>query len=114
MSRVPKLCRRLVLEAPEQIPDGSGGLMETWSALGVLWAEVNAGTGREVEEDFLTLSYVPYRITVRAAPPTSPRRPRPEQRFREGSCIFRILAVADADPGCRYLVCYAREEEVSA
>lgn len=113
MSGAPKLCRRLVLEAPQQIPDGSGGLMDSWAPLGILWAEVKAGTGREIEENFLTLSYVPYRITVRAAPHASPRRPRPDQRFREGTRIFRILAVADADPGCRYLICHAREEEVS-
>ncbi len=38
----------------------------------------------------------------------------PEQRFREGSRIYRILAVADVDTGGRFLECRAREEESSA
>jgi head-tail adaptor len=110
----PRLNRKLVLEAPVQLPDGAGGLAESWVVLGALWAEVKAGTGREVEEDFLTLSTVPYRITVRAAPPGAPQRPRPEQRFREGPRTYRILAVAESDATARYLTCVAREEEVSA
>ncbi len=110
----PELRRRLVLETLDRIPDGSGGFVETWTALGTLWAEVKAGTGRETESDFVTLSYVPYRITVRAAPPGDTRRPRADQRFREGPRVFRILAVADSDTRGRFLNCYAREEEVSA
>ena len=114
MSEAPKLNRKLVLEAPQQVPDGAGGLSEVWVTLGALWAQVRAGSGRGVEEDFLTLSYVPYRIMVRAAPPGALSRPRPEQRLREGARIYRIIAVADTDPAGRFLPCFAREEEVSA
>ena len=71
---------------------------------------MKAGTGRERAEEFLTVSSVPYRITVRAAPPGAMSRPRPEQRFREGSRIFRILAVAERGVDGRYLTCHAREE----
>ncbi|MFV0334740.1 MAG: head-tail adaptor protein [Tropicimonas sp.] len=110
----PDLNRRLVLETLDRVPDDAGGFVESWRALGTLWAEVRAGTGRKTEEDLLTLSYVPYRITVRAAPPDDSRRPRPEQRFREGSRVYRILAVADAGIGGRFLECRAREEESSA
>jgi hypothetical protein len=56
---------------------------------------------------------VPYRIIVRAAPVGDDRRPRPEQRFREGERLFRILAVAEADRGQHYLTCFAREEVVA-
>jgi len=106
----PVLNRKLVLETPERVPDGSGGWVQSWSELGQLWAEVKAGTGRERAEEFLTVSSVPYRITVRAAPPGAMSRPRPEQRFREGSRIFRILAVAERGVDGRYLTCHAREE----
>ncbi|NDR56066.1 head-tail adaptor protein [Aliiruegeria sabulilitoris] len=112
--RLPNLSRRLTLETLERVPDGSGGYDESWIELGTLWAEVKAGTGKETASDYLTLSYVPYRITVRAAPPGDSRRPRSDQRFREGDRIFRILAVADAETDGRYLICYAREEEASA
>jgi head-tail adaptor len=43
----------------------------------------------------------------------SDRRPRPDQRFREGARLFRILAVAEADAQGLYLTCFAREEVVA-
>ena len=108
--RAPVLSRKLTLEAPQRTPDGAGGYSTSWTVLGTLWAEVRAGTGREKADEFLTVSSVPYRITVRAAPEGAPSRPRPEQRFVDGSRIFRILAVTEADPGAKYLVCFAQEE----
>ncbi|MBY6047516.1 head-tail adaptor protein [Vannielia litorea] len=110
MKASPVLNRKLVLETPERVPDGLGGWSRTWAELGQLWAEVKSGSGSERADEFLTVSSVPYRITVRAAPPGAMSRPKPEQRFREGSRIFRILAVAERDEHGRYLTCYAREE----
>lgn len=110
---VPNLNRKLVLEAPERIADGAGGFSHAWVALGALWAEVKPGTGVERAGEFVTLASVPFKIVVRAAPEGSPRRPLPEQRFRDGARIFRILAVAEADPAGHYLTCFAREEVVA-
>ena len=111
--RAPVLKRKLVLEEPQQVPDGAGGYTTTWAVLGTLWADIAHGTGREKAAEHVTVSSVPYRITVRAAPVGAPSRPKPEQRFVEGTRIFRILAVAEADVGAHFLVCYA-QEEVSA
>lgn len=110
MSGAPVLSRRLVLETPQRAPDGAGGYVTTWAALGQLWAEVKAGTGRELADGLVTLSSVPLRITVRASPVGALSRPQPEQRFREGGRIFRILAVAEGDAQGRFLTCIAREE----
>jgi head-tail adaptor len=110
---VPVLNRRLELEEPTRVPDGAGGFTLVWQSLGALWAEVTAGTGVERAGEFVTLASVPYRIVVRAAPVGDDRRPRPEQRFREGERLFRILAVAEADRGQHYLTCFAREEVVA-
>lgn len=107
----PVLSRALLLEGPQQIADGAGGYAETWVALGALWAEVVAGSGRDVAGQEVALASVPYRITVRGAPQAAPSRPKPEQRFRDGARIFHILAVSERDPGGQYLVCFAREEE---
>jgi head-tail adaptor len=110
MTRV-HLNRRLVLETRERTADGAGGYHEVWRPLGVIWAEIRGGTGREREgAGTATLSSVPYRITVRASPTGAPSRPRPDQRFRDGERIFRILAVAERDHEARYLECAAREE----
>ncbi|PIE14417.1 MAG: phage tail protein [Rhodobacterales bacterium] len=104
------LNRKLVLEAPDQLPDGAGGFTRVWVALGEHWAEVTARTGREKAGEAVPVSNVGFRITVRGAPVGSEGRPKPEQRFREGARIFRILAVAEHDRDGRYLTCYADEE----
>lgn len=107
------LNRKLVLETPDRAPDGAGGFVETWVALGEIWAQVEARTGRETTGEAVPLSTVSYRVTVRAAPVGQTGRPRPEQRFRDGERILRILAVTERDPDARYLICFA-EEEVAA
>jgi len=113
-AREPTLSRRLTLEARERVPDGAGGYVETWVPLGAHWAEVTARRGRETERDTLATSIVPYRVVLRAVPPGRPSRPRADQRFREGARAFRILSVAAADQGQRFLECEVVEEEVSA
>jgi head-tail adaptor len=105
-----RLTRALVLEEPQEVADGAGGFGLSWGALGTLWAEVRPGAGREAAGEEVLVATTLTRIFVRGAPEGSPRRPRPEQRFREGSRIFTILAVAEADPDGRHLVCHSREE----
>lgn len=111
--RPPRLNRLLILEAATRTADGSGGFRLGWAELGRLWARVTPGTGVERAGEFVRLASMPYEITVRAAPDGSSRRPRPEQRFRDGGRIYRILAVAEADPEGHYLTCFAREEVVA-
>jgi len=106
----PQLTRSLVLESRLATPDGAGGVIETWEPLGALWADVQARTGREVSRAAAAFSKAGYRITVRAAPVGSPSRPQPDQRFREGSRVFRIEAVAEADAEGRFLTCFSQEE----
>ncbi len=109
----PLLNRKLVLEQADRVADGSGGHSEVWLPLGTLWAEIKAGTGSARVAQALTLSRVPLRITVRAAPAGAPSRPVAGQRMREDTRVFAILAVAEADRAGRYLVCHATEEVVS-
>jgi head-tail adaptor len=106
----PVLNRLLQLEEAQRVPDGAGGFTTTWVVLGSVWAEIRPGSGRERAGEFVTLSTVPYRITVRAAQQGAPSRPRPDQRFREGQRLFRILAVTEAGQSGGYLTCHAQEE----
>ncbi|MGR3759626.1 head-tail adaptor protein [Roseobacteraceae bacterium NS-SX3] len=108
----PRLSRRLVLEDPQRSPDGAGGLQEAWVALGEHWAAVEALSGGAAAAEAASLSRQRYRITLRAAPAGSPARPRPGQRFREGSRLYRIGGVSEADARGRYLTCFAAEEVV--
>lgn len=109
----PDLNRRLTLEAPQRVPDGAGGYAESWLALGDLWADVRARSGRERAEAGVPVSAVSYRITVRGAPVGSRARPAPEQRFRDGTRVYVIRAVTEHDPVGRHLICFA-DEEVAA
>jgi len=102
--------RSLVLEAPVRMADGAGGYARTWEPLGVLWAEMKAGTGREIGQGQAARSRVPLKITVRAAPHHAPSRPRAGQRFVEGTRVFNILAVTERGAHAQYLVCHADEE----
>jgi len=106
MSR-PQLTRKLRVEAPERVPDGGGGFVETWTLLGEVWAEVlTRGAGREVD----TASRLQLKITVRAAPQGAPSRPGVGMRFRDGARVYEIEAVTESDPTGRFLTCFAVEE----
>jgi head-tail adaptor len=107
------LSRALVLEEVTRQPDNAGGYTESWVALGTLFADMRAGTGRERGFDAVTVSYVPYRIVVRAAPEGAVSRPKAGQRFREGERLFRIEAVADHNRDGLYLECFTKEEVLS-
>lgn len=109
----PKLNRALVLETPVKVADGAGGFTNSWDPLGVHWAALKPGTGREVAASATTISRVPYRITLRTSPHGAPSRPVAGQRFRDGSRIFHILAVADHSGQPQYLTCHAEEEVAS-
>ncbi|WP_299776727.1 phage head closure protein [uncultured Roseobacter sp.] len=108
--KTPRLNRQLVLEAPQRIEDGAGGYVETWQSLGTLWAQVTARSGRELAQSGASVSAMSYKIVIRGAPFGDAKRPRPEQRFREGERVFVIKAVAENDANGRYITCFATEE----
>lgn len=106
----PRLNREMVLEEARRMPDGAGGFTRSWAALGTLWAELRAGTGRAEDAGVFAAPTVGYRVILRAAPPGAPSRPRPGQRLRSGNRRFAIEAVAEHGADGRYLVCHATEE----
>lgn len=107
---MPHLNRQLVLEDPVRVPDGAGGYLVTWTALGTLWGAIKPGGGRERAGVAVSLAQVPCRVVTRAAPVGSSKRPKPDQRFREGMRTYTILAVSEVDPTGRFLTCHAIEE----
>ncbi|PRY95367.1 head-tail adaptor [Hasllibacter halocynthiae] len=109
MSRVPQPNRRLVLEAPQRVPDGAGGWSRAWAPLGTLWGEFRASPGREGAEAGARVSRVKWRVVLRAVPHGHAGRPRPEQRLREGDRVFDVLAVAEHDREGRWLVAHVEE-----
>ena len=109
MSFQPTLNRRLDLEDRVVTPDGAGGFTVSWSKLGVLPATVRPRTGTERTIGGRTVSRTGFRITVRAAPVGAPSRPKPEQRFRDGTRVYDIRAVSENSESALYLDCWAEE-----
>ncbi|MEM8786763.1 MAG: phage head closure protein [Pseudomonadota bacterium] len=105
----PVLPRKLTLETPERTSDGAGGHTIAWTPLGVVWAEMEPRRGSETVVAGANASRQAWRITVRGAPNGSPQRPRADQRFTDGTRVFNILAVAEADSEGRFLICNAEE-----
>lgn len=108
--KAPQLNRRLALEDAIRVPDDAGGFTTVWQTLGIHWAQVTPGTGREKAAHNLPRSHVPLRITVRSAPIGAPSRPQAGQRFREGDRFFKINAVTERDQQGQFLTCHAHEE----
>lgn len=103
----PTLSRRLILEERVATPDGAGGYVVAWRALGTIWADVRPRSAREEFIGERPRARAGYRIVVRSAPGGAPSRPRPDQRFREGERVFDILTVSDRDE--RFLEILAEE-----
>ena len=105
----PVLSTELVLEAPQRISDSGGGVAINWTEVGTVWAELESVGARETISGGRESARVTHKITVRSAPPESPRRPQPECRFRAGSRVFAIRGVSEADARRQYLTCWAEE-----
>ncbi len=105
-----RLARKLELQERSGASDGAGGATRSWSTLGTHWAHIEARTGRYERGEGYPRARVPYKITIRAVAPSAVSRPKPGQRFLEGTRVFKIRAVADEDSDARYLVCFADEE----
>lgn len=108
----PRLTRHLTLEAEVSTADLSGGFNSTWTALGTLWAEIKAKSGREARGPNTTVTKASYKITVRGAPAGSDARPQGGQRLRGHGRVYVIEAVTEYDLEGRYLICHATEEAV--
>lgn len=100
------LRRKLYLETPIRVADGAGGFLLSWERRGAVWAEVLPRGGSQSEN----IARLGLQITLRAAPQGAPMRPTPSQRFVDGTRIYRIDAVTEADGLGRYLICFATEE----
>lgn len=103
----------MVLEAPNRVTDGGGGHDVIWDPIGTLWVDMQAVSGREGLSGAREQSRVTHRITLRAAPVNSPRRPTSACRFRQGERIFAIRGVADADDRRQFLTCWAEEGPIA-
>ena len=99
-----RLRHRLVLETPQETPDGGGGADTAWSAITTLWAEIEPLSATQHVAAGHVETAISHRIRIRYRPDVTG-----EQRFRLGTRIFAIRAAFDADQGGRFLLCLCEE-----
>jgi SPP1 family predicted phage head-tail adaptor len=99
-----ELKHRLTLEEPVETADGSGGVTRGYAAVATLWASVTPVSARGGVEAAGLAANVTHRIVIRPGPDLTTRH-----RLREGTRIFRIVALRDQDGSGRFLEIHAQE-----
>lgn len=99
-----ELNRRLTLEAPVETADGAGGVTRSYATVTTLWAAVRPASARGDVVAAATGATVTHRIVVRTRSDLTTRH-----RLRDGTRIFRIVALRDPDGSGRFLELAAEE-----
>jgi SPP1 family predicted phage head-tail adaptor len=100
-----ELKRRLVLQAPVESDDGTGGVTRSYETVTTLWAQVVPLAARaDVAADSLGAA-LRYRIVIRVRDDVTMRH-----RFTEGDRVYRVIAVRDSADR-RFLEIDAEERE---
>ncbi|EAU40131.1 hypothetical protein FP2506_11262 [Fulvimarina pelagi HTCC2506] len=102
----PGLLRELaVLERPSETPDGMGGALIEWVAVGSVSIHIEPVSARRFERFDQAQGETRLRVLCRTAETIVRGR-----RFRIGERRLFIEAVYDPDESGRYLLCLCREE----
>jgi len=84
------LNRRLVLEAPVETADGTGGVVRSYAEVATLWAAVEPVAARGDVVAAQSGATVTHRIVIRDRADTTTRH-----RLRDGARIFRIVTIRE-------------------
>lgn len=87
------LDRRLVLEAPSETPDGSGGVVRGYVATAILWAAVTPVAARDAVVAAAGCATVTHRIVIRAGGDAGVTT---RHRLRDGARVYAVVAVRPA------------------
>jgi SPP1 family predicted phage head-tail adaptor len=99
-----ELNRRLVLEEPVESADGAGGVTRSYGTVTTLWAAVRPVSARGDVLAAAAGATVTHRIVIRTRAGLTTRH-----RLRDGSRIFRIVALRDPDGSGRFIEIAAEE-----
>jgi SPP1 family predicted phage head-tail adaptor len=105
MTPIARLRHRLTLEAPEEAPDGAGGVVRTWTPLGQVWAAIEPVGASEAIVADRRLARLTHRIVLRRRSDLTLNH-----RFRLGARTFVLHALRDPDEQGRFVECLVSEE----
>ena len=95
----------LLIEAPDDEPDGAGGATRAWREIAATWGMVVPLSARMREVARQTDERTTHHVTVRMRDDV-----RSGMRFRKGERLLDILAAHDPDESGRFLLCRCSEE----
>lgn len=95
---------RLVLERPEETPDGQGGATVSFIAMASLWAHIEPVAAKADEAAGTVRVTVTHRIRLRWRGDLAGG-----MRLRRGVRLFAIRAFRDPDEKGRYIICDCEE-----
>lgn len=90
--RAGQLRRQVVLEQPSTVKDAAGQVIESWTEVATVYAEIQQLTGREVLAATGKVSIVDAQIDMRYRDGLSPA-----MRARYRGQIYNIAAIIDVD-----------------
>lgn len=99
--------RRLLRLENVQVADGAGGMVEEWQVRGAVWGNVMARSGGLRAGEFGRTPRLAVRIRIPGLPDGHPIRPTVGQRLRDGTRLYDVEAVHEADPLGRELTILA-------
>lgn len=99
-----RMRRRLVLEAPQEIADGAGGVVRNFTAIATIWAAVGPVAAQADVTAERSGQKVSHRITIRHRADLTAAH-----RFVDDARVFEIRGIVDAEEAGRYLVVDAEE-----
>lgn len=99
-----RLDARLTLQAPDESPDGQGGITGGWEIVADLWGQVEPLRARQGERAGSAVAQITHRVTVRYRDDV-----RHAMRFVHRTRNLEIRSVRDPDETRRYLVCDCEE-----
>ena len=101
-----RLSARLVLETSADLPDGQGGVSESWTPVATLWGRIEPLRAAAREQAGAALAPVTHRVTIRYRDDVSHA-----MRFVYRNRVLDIRTLRDPDETRRYLVCDCEESQ---
>ncbi len=101
-----RLSARLMLEAPTELPDGQGGVSESWTPVATLWGRIEPLRAVAREEASAATARITHRVTIRYRDDVLHA-----MRFVHRGRNLLIRAARDPDEMRRYLVCDCEESQ---
>jgi head-tail adaptor len=95
---------RLVVEAPAETPDGSGGVTRSFTAVGTVWGLIEPTGGTELRTEDRLVQRLTHRITLRAFSGLTAAH-----RLRRGTRLFEIRTIREDVPAIRFVTCHCEE-----